>query len=191
MPTHYLLPCPCGKKTEIDSSQAGLSVRCACGAELAVPTMRGLAALQRVESEPRDVPSEPARDWGAQQGLIFLGSTIVVVAALGAFGFWWFKMPQPLTVDVNYKENHRAFIDQVWQQSPEELIPIWQDFRDGIEKEQIEKMLDRYDALVAEVLGWEKVCAGVGAVGLVLVAVGLFTRAGPPARTLTPARVAQ
>jgi len=191
MSTHYLLPCQCGKKTEIDSSQAGLSVRCACGTELAVPTMRGLATLERVESAPQDEPVEAGPAWGAQQGLIFLGSAIVVVAALGAFCFWWFRMPQPLVLDPNYKEAHRATIDQVWQTAPEQLILVWQDFRTGIEKEPLEQMLDRYDDLVAEVLGWEKVFAGLGAVGLVLVVVGLFMRAGPPARALTPARVAQ
>jgi hypothetical protein len=191
MSTHYLLPCPCGKKNEIDSSQAGLSVRCACGADLAVPTMRGLAALERVENAPRDEPAELGPTWGAEQGMIFLGSTILIVAALGAFGFWWFKMPEPLRLDANYKESHRAIIDQVSQESPEKLILIWQDFRTGIEQQRMEEMLDHYEALTDEVLGWEKVFAGVGAVGLILVVVGLCLRAAPPARSLAPAGVAR
>ena len=43
----YLLPCQCGQKLPVDASQAGLRVRCACGAEPQVPTLRGLAALER------------------------------------------------------------------------------------------------------------------------------------------------
>jgi hypothetical protein len=187
MSTHYLLPCQCGKKTEIDSSQSGLTIRCACGAELVVPAMRGLAALERIEAAPRDVVSEPGPSWGAQQGLVFLGSTIVVVAALGAFAIWWIKMPEPLTLNENYQEANRAIIDQ---QAPEALIVIWQDARHGIEQAPAEEMLDHYDQLVAEVLTWEMIWGGVGAVGLVVAVVGLFMGVGRPAAALTPARAA-
>ncbi|HWB12609.1 MAG TPA: hypothetical protein VG826_25510 [Pirellulales bacterium] len=188
MPTHYLLPCQCGKKTEVDSSQSGLSVNCACGAQLAVPTMRGLAALERVDAAPREVASEPGPTWGAGQGLAFLGSTVVIAAALVAFGVWFKMMPEPLTLADNYSEINRAMIDQ---QPPETLIMIWEDCKAGIEQPQMEAMLDRYDAVVAEVLAWEAVIGSVAAVGLVLVAVGLFMGASKGAGALTPARAAQ
>jgi hypothetical protein len=187
MPTHYLLPCQCGKKTEIDSSQSGLTIRCACGTELTVPAMRGLAALERLEAAPRAVVSEPGPSWGAQQGFVFLGSTIVVVAALAAFAIWWFRMPEPLALNENYQETNRAIIDQ---QPPDALIVIWQDARNGIEQRQGEEMLDHLDRVIAEVLGWEMIFGAIGAVGLVLVLIGLFMRVGRPAATLTPARAA-
>jgi hypothetical protein len=189
MPTHYLLPCQCGKKTEVDSSQSGLNVRCACGTELAVPAMRGLSALERVEVAPQAVTSEPGPSWGTHQAMAFLGSTIVVVAALAAFGIWWFRMPEPpFTLLENYQESNRAIIDQ---QPPETLILIWEDFKTGIEKPQAEAVLDHYDAAIAEVLGWEAVIGSIGAVGLVLVMVGLFMGASKPAGTLASARAAE
>lgn len=187
MPTHYLLPCQCGKKTEIDSSQSGLTVRCSCGTGLTVPPMRGLSVLERVEAAPREVISEPAPSWGAGQAVMFLGSTILVIAALAAFCVWWFRMPEPLTLIDNYQETNRAFIDQ---QPPDALIAMWQDYRNGVEQRPAEEMLDRYDRVVAEVLAWEMICGGVGAGGLVLVVIGLFMQAGRPASALTPARAA-
>jgi hypothetical protein len=188
MPVNYLLPCQCGKKTEIDSSQAGLSVRCACGAELVVPTMRGLAALERVEAAPRDLPLQSEAAWGARQGLRFLGSTIVVVAALAALGIWWARMPQAPTLLEGYQEQNRGFVDQ---QDLEALMLIWRDLRGGIEHPGAEAYLDKYDSAVAEVLGWEMVIAAFGAVGLVLLVTGLLLRPGTPARPPAAARAMQ
>lgn len=188
MPSNYLLPCQCGKKTQVDSSQAGLNVRCACGAELTVPTMRGLAALERVEAAPRATAAEPAANWETRQGIVFLGSTIALITALAAFCVWWFRMPEPVTLQEGYQENNRAFLDQ---HPPEELIDVWHNLREGIEQAPMEMALDRYDRIVAEVLGWEYVLAGVGALGLVLVAIGLAIRPGRRVPAPASARVAQ
>ena len=176
MPTTYLLPCQCGKKNEVDSSQAGLSVRCECGAELAVPTMRGLSALERVEAAPRAVSSQPAAAWGARQGIIFLGSTIMLFAALAALAIWWIRMPIPPTLHAAYQEEIRSEIDR---RSPEELMQLWQHLRSGVEESSAEHMLDNYEARVADAIASEMVAGGFAAIGLLLVLIGVVQRPRP------------
>jgi hypothetical protein len=182
----YLLPCQCGKKAEVDASQAGLSVRCACGAQLAVPTMRGLSGLERIEAAPRALPSQPATAWGARQGLIFLGSIILGVAVLAAAGIWWFAMPTPISLKVNYQQEIRAEIDQ---HSPEDLMHLWQHLRGGVEEPAHETMITNYEAMVSHVLAWEGVIGGFGAIGLVLLIIGILQRPRTAATIRTPAAV--
>lgn len=172
MATNYLLPCTCGKKIEVDSGQAGLNVRCACGAELSVPTMRGLAALERVEAAPRASAAAPASTWGPRQGLMFLGSAVLVAAALAAFYFWW-RMPPAPSLDPQYQEFNRAFIDE---KSPEELMEFWQECRAGIAQPMWEMQLDAYDQIVEVLMQWEMLIGGVAALGLVLIIIGLSIR---------------
>src|SRR5487761_1267231 len=169
MSFHYLLPCQCGQKTAVDSSQAGLSVRCRCGASLAVPAMRGLAKLERVESASQAAAAQPAGAWGARQRLIFSGSIILVFGALGALGVWW-TLPEAPSLNESYQEFNRAFIDQ---QSPEELLEKWQDYRTGIEQPMWESVLNRYERIFRERVEWALVAGGVAAAGLVLMAIGL------------------
>jgi hypothetical protein len=187
MPTTYLLPCQCGKKNQIDSSQAGLSVRCECGAQLAVPTMRGLSVLERVDTAPRTTSSQPAPAWGARQGLIFLGSTIIVLSALAALGLWWIRMPTPFTLHENYQEEIQIQIDQ---RSPEELMQLWQHLRGGIEEASAEMVVSNYEARVADVIASEMVAGGFAAVGLLLVLIGLVQRPRQAAITRSRATAA-
>ena len=82
---HYLLPCQCGQKLPVDTSQAGLPVRCACGAELQVPTLRGLAALERATETSL---GKPAGEWGPRQAAAFLGLSILAIALAVATALW-------------------------------------------------------------------------------------------------------
>jgi hypothetical protein len=59
----FLLPCACGQKTEVSVAQAGQSIRCACGAQLDVPTLRGLRALAGSEPVQRAAGTRPPRVW--------------------------------------------------------------------------------------------------------------------------------
>ena len=76
----YLLPCTCGIKHEVDCSQAGMALHCTCGAEVAVPTLRGLERLEQTTSA-KSVPAP--RRWGKRQGLKFLGVSLTAAAAAG------------------------------------------------------------------------------------------------------------
>lgn len=186
MPTTYLLPCECGKKNEVDSNQAGLSVRCECGAQLAVPAMRGLSALERVETAAPPVSSQPSAAWGLRQGLIFLGSTIMVLSALAALGLWWLRMPTPPALRETYREEIRSEIDA---RSPEKVMELWELLRMGIEDPGWEAMWSNYEALVADVLASEMVFGGFAAIGLLLVLIGLLQRRrqGAITRSAAPA----
>jgi hypothetical protein len=53
----FSLDCPCGQTVTVAASQAGSAVRCACGAELKVPSLgrlRELSGKDRYESGPGD-----------------------------------------------------------------------------------------------------------------------------------------
>lgn len=183
MPTTYLLPCQCGKKNEVDSNQAGLSVRCECGTQLAVPAMRGLSALERVETAAPTVSSKPTAAWGIRQGFIFLGSTIMVLSALAALGLW-LVTPTPPSLRETYQEEIRSEIDR---RTPEQVMELWEHLRLGIEDQGWEMMWSNYEALMADMIASELVAGGFAAIGLLLVLIGLLQRPRQAAIARSPA----
>lgn len=77
--SHYLLPCECGQKLVVSTTQAGERLQCTCGRQLEVPTLRALQALERRD----DAGAKPElAPWGWRQGLAFLGASIFVLASL-------------------------------------------------------------------------------------------------------------
>lgn len=78
MSTQYLLPCSCGSTTPVQTAQAGEQIRCACGAELTVPTLR---ALRNLPVDKSDV-QPPEFTWNPGYGLIFLGA-LGILAGVG------------------------------------------------------------------------------------------------------------
>src|SRR5487761_135342 len=111
MQTRYLLPCRCGKKIEVDAHQSGLVVRCACGAQQPVPTLRGLAVLERTEAA--SLPSAPAASgWGPRQGLVFLGLVVIALSLLSWFALR-LNLPDPVTPKENYRELDRDYIGEL------------------------------------------------------------------------------
>jgi hypothetical protein len=73
----FLLPCQCGQKLQVSADQAGDEVPCACGRTVAVPTLRGLQSLERLQSD--SPASAAARQWNFRSGLGFLGLAISLV----------------------------------------------------------------------------------------------------------------
>lgn len=90
MESKYLLPCNCGKKIVVEPGQAGQSIRCACGAELEVPTLMALRRLDPAEPEhqqpgqagPR--PAAASTGWGIRQGIVFFGSIVTLIGLIVA-----------------------------------------------------------------------------------------------------------
>ncbi len=78
----YLLPCTCGKKIGVTKSQAGQTVRCTCGTELEVPTLRNLSELERVGT--RGVAKTTT--WTNRHRLVF-SLAIVALAGVLAAGY--------------------------------------------------------------------------------------------------------
>lgn len=172
MPANYLLPCACGHRTRVDANQAGLTVRCACGTELTVPAMRGLAALERADLPPaaeRTAPAGPT--WGRRQGLIFLGSVILIAGALAAVAIWFFLIPSPLSLKENYRQATRDALDSM---PVEDLIAKWNEYRNGVEQETWEQAINMYEAVVRGWMQWVMLAGGIGCVGLLLIVIGLL-----------------
>jgi hypothetical protein len=97
----YLLPCSCGNKTPVDVSQAGTRVRCTCGADLEVPTLRGLKRLaQAVPEAAGKVAVGAESPWGARQRVAFIGALLFVIGVATALGCFYTRPPQIIEVDV-------------------------------------------------------------------------------------------
>jgi hypothetical protein len=172
MKTLYLLPCTCGKKIEVDAGQAGLNVRCSCGAEVNVPTMRGIAQLER--SEPRTLPAaKPGAEWGRRQGLIFLGMVIMLAASLGGLYVWWNYFPHlnPWT-----DEDAAKIRAPVAELTLEQSWELWKQLRQGPEAQhQIDWMptfLNREERCWV----WFEVLGGVFALGAAVSVAGLCSK---------------
>jgi hypothetical protein len=89
MTTEYRLPCECGNTLAVTQVQAGQVRICDCGAELEVPTIRGLAELQQVQRP--DESSGPT--WSRQQGALFVSGLFILI--LGAVTTFWLKHKTP------------------------------------------------------------------------------------------------
>jgi hypothetical protein len=178
MTTYYLLPCSCGKKTEVDSGQAGLNLRCSCGAELAVPTMRGLNQLERAAEPPagRRPVASPQSRWGARQALIFLGLVILLGVLPPAVLVWYTYPPRPQLVD-NFQEMNRDDIDrmallQTWE--------LWKGLRKDFADETEMPLMQVYQVLEKAARTRATIVATIGGIGLLLIVAGLLVK--KPAR---------
>ncbi|MGD9720670.1 MAG: hypothetical protein AB7O59_16295 [Pirellulales bacterium] len=86
--SEYLLPCSCGRKVVVSARHAGHSLRCECGIELEVPTLRG---LQELEAQGAGTVAR-GRDWGNRQRVAFVLAAVAVAAAAIA-GYLWTARP--------------------------------------------------------------------------------------------------
>lgn len=77
----YLVPCPCGRTIPTDVSQAGLPLKCECGATVVAPTLRGLKELPRVEQASA---AAGGFVWRPGYGIALIG--VLVVLAGVAWG---------------------------------------------------------------------------------------------------------
>jgi hypothetical protein len=89
----YWLSCSCGQKTTVSTAQAGETIYCACGAALEVPTLRGLAQLERADGARDDSASRRgARAWEDRHRAAFL-FVMASLAFVAVAGYLWFALP--------------------------------------------------------------------------------------------------
>ncbi len=184
----YLLPCSCGQKTPIEATQAGQQVRCGCGATLEVPTMRGLASLERAADLPAGgvdpggpKPAAPMRGrrayavgtasasaWGSRQRVLFIGAVITALG-LGVFAVLYLLRPR---------------MSDISTLSPAQTWYVWHDVRQGIER-RTEWEATYLDRLAAN-RRWRNVALGIAGVGVLTIAGSLLVfrrlRPGPNRR---------
>ena len=119
MSTKYLLPCPsCQHTSEVDAGQAGDRITCSCGAQVDVPTLRGLRALQPATA-PDKAAAKPASNWGLRQGLMLFGSVVLLVGLLPAAYLYIRKVDAPqldiaLTIEQNSKQLDAMPLSDSW-----------------------------------------------------------------------------
>lgn len=114
MTVKYLLPCSCGEKITIESTQAGQTLRCTCGKDVVVPSMQGVRRLEQL-TETADEP-EPTSYGGVALGIAFLGLLISLVGG-GIAG--WTHMRKPTLIDMDYM-------------SPWDTWLIWKSLQEGV-----------------------------------------------------------
>ncbi len=119
MRAKYLLPCSCGEKIAVEAAQAGQTVRCACGAELDVPTMSSITSLEQVEPEAEAGPSRPESAWGRREAWILLGTVVLLV---GVTLLVWLQWSQPRLIDTR-------------TMSPIESWGLWNELRFGANRD--------------------------------------------------------
>lgn len=163
-----LLPCPCGKKIEVEISQAGLLVDCpACGRQVQTPTLRGFRELERA-----DLPQTSATvgEWGTRQGLIFLGLTILAIGLLGA-GYVWWTAPvfKPEVVLARERNLNLLDIDKL---SFEDAYAVWDGLTITIEDPREQRALEEHAMLVRLHYRWMWVSLATCVIGLLIAGSG-------------------
>ena len=162
----YLLPCQCGRKTPVDSTKAGRTIECECGANLEVPTMGGLKNLQRVVDAKR---GGSAATWGPRQRVLLVG-ILICVTGLGIAGFLWNGLPKP--------PPHEQRIDELIPQHVENLslmqtLQLWGYLERGLPEEMNPEDI-RYRKAHQTYIRLTGVALFITAVGVLVVIISLL-----------------
>jgi hypothetical protein len=159
--TRYLLPCRCGRKITVETSQAGQQIRCQCGVNQEVPTLRKISALESVEPES---DSSNATTWGTKQKIVLLAAAVLVIAlALMAL----LVIERPTLPSPPDPQTLR----------PLESLKLWEQLLAGPDISRLPPQL----MYRAEIAGWWRWVALDGALamaGLISIAVALLLPTG-------------
>ncbi len=162
--TIYLLPCSCGQDIRIEPRQAGGTVQCPCGRTCVVPTLREVKNLRPAPaSDSLATAARPA--WGNPQRFLAAGLVVVLLAGIAAiilnaqYPAHFRGLPDP--------EAERQYIEglstlKTMEYFHTRLLP-------GIDYYERAEVQSRRSTVY---LGMAAL-AGLGLIGLVLVAVGI------------------
>lgn len=183
MATRYLLPCKCGEKLEIDSSQAGLEIACRCGEKLEVPSLRGIRQLETVDEHmpaksqadrphPRPRPVYAESTWGPRQGTMLAGGLIACGGLLLSL-IMWLTRPTYESPKVDENDFRRAAQAMTLEQSFE----YWEHARQGIDP-TLDTGLQyyRYHRAISD--RWRNAGFGLAGLGLVIFLAARFSNFG-------------
>jgi hypothetical protein len=170
----YLLPCSCGHQTPVEASQAGQQIRCECGAVLEVPTMRGIAQLDRAGPESLAAGAFPpgatkqaskavglaakrsSSNWGPRQGVLLVGGVITGLALCLAS---YYYVSRPRIIDATIL-------------APIETWQLWFDLNQGID--QRPPWEEMYLRGVANYHRWMILASTIAGIGVLIMAGALF-----------------
>ena len=178
--TKYLLPCTCGRQVKVDASQAGLTVACRCGAQLEVPTLRGLKQLEQVDDAPRHV-SRGGEGWGPRQAMI-LGGLLLVGLSLAGGGYLYATLPAE-PIEPEFAINRELLQKQVESMNLSQTFALWTHMvKNGLDPKphaairNYKAQKKQYEAIMRSRRHWAIADATVGAVGLLIAISGMLRR---------------
>ena len=156
----YLLPCECGRKHPVSTSDAGCSRVCECGQKLVVPS---LMALKRLEPAPKSTTKLAKSktgdgDLSAARKWIACG---IVVFLLG--------LVPTIVIQVEYQPYAKPITNQT---EPELLFSWWTALNQGIDTPESPREMQQRQSQEL----WQMLFNG--SVGLAIVGLGLCAVGG-------------
>jgi hypothetical protein len=119
----FLLPCGCGQATIVTPAQAGQVVRCVCGAQLEVPTLRGLRQLAPATPSASKGKS---RAWSNRHRVAFALILVSLVCLVGAV----YIVPQvPPAIHVPTSAEIEAHFAS---SPPDQVMQVYQVLKSGL-----------------------------------------------------------
>lgn len=172
MKKKYLLTCRCGRSVPVESNQAGLSVSCACGETIDVPSFRELSSTARVIATDTPESASLQTQWGPREATIFLGLALMATAA-GVGAYLFFNRPTPPRFII-HGDRVRQSIEAL---TLEETFELWQALRGGIREEYVPDIAI-YNVQRNFYVRQLSLTALIGIVGLLVVGLGITVLRG-------------
>ncbi len=171
----YLLPCSCGRKIPVSSTQAGETLTCECGQTLDAPKLR---ELRQLETAPDAEPAPRRLAWSQTQGLLFMfgGLILVLVAVVVALAL--LQRSQLVTEQPQIiPERMDEYLAEIDRNSPAENYEIWKTevLEQGLTRPQDPDFV--YHRRLAQVIDRVLIGAGVAAaIGVALIIAAFVVR---------------
>lgn len=184
MSVTYLLPCHGENHVEITVADAGRSIACPCGKQVAVPTLREIRRLPR--KQQMRAASAPA--WSTQQGVLFSIGLVLIAGCLVTLAVLGYQCLQLDTDKIVLPEKDVALQNQrIMEMEAAQLLDIWQrDLSPPLPEQRRLPPFEVHRAIARGLYTWMAVAGVVGVVGVVFACAGLFLRPKPGKRKRGP-----
>ncbi len=127
MSQRFLLPCSCGRTIPVGISQAGANVTCDCGQSVAVPTIRGLKALQPVKEDSPPLKTQKQSEFNGVNlhGAMFVVGLFLLFGGIALGGYYGNHYRQIDTKDYGVEE--REYFDgEIDKLGAAQLLTTWE-----------------------------------------------------------------
>jgi hypothetical protein len=122
MSDRYLLPCDCGKSVAIELSQAGQTVSCSCGKQLAVPAMR---LIRQLPIDKVNTATPPAKaEWNPAKGATFALAMLLLLSGI-VIAIYTYPTQTAMSKFKPVPELFEKSQKTIDVQTPEELWDLW------------------------------------------------------------------
>lgn len=175
----YLLPCTCGRKIPVSSSQAGETLTCECGQSLTAPKLR---ELRQLETAPDTQPPARRLAWSQMQGVLFLFGGLLLLAAGVVVVLAMLQRTQLVTEQPQIiPERMDEYLAEIDRNSPAENYEVWKTevLEEGLHRSHEPDFV--YHRRIAQVIDRVLIGAGVAAaIGVALIVAAFVVRPRSP-----------